>query len=176
MEKTSREEKAGKKKYAGFTLIELLAVIAIIGLLAAAILASLNAARARSRDARRKADLNQIRVAVELYVATNGTLPGSSGPGNCNNAGGCNSTDAQPWIPGLIQQYISAIPVDPSNSATYRYRYRPNAATGDYEIDAPVEADYESAQNDGGNENICPSSSTCRYEIGTDLTRLQTGP
>lgn len=176
MEKTSRKEKIGKEKYAGFTLIELLVVIAIIGLFAAAIFVSLASARARSRDARRKADLNQIRVAVELYVATNGTLPGSSGQGNCNNAGGCNSTDVEPWIPGMDQQYIGTLPVDPSNGATYRYRYRPNAGTGDYEIDAPVETDYLSAQNDGGNENVCPSSTTCRYEIGSELTRLRTGP
>lgn len=170
------EKKTRKKKITGFTLIELLVAIAIIGVLAAAILASVNTARARSRDARRKSDLNQIRTAIELYVATNGTLPGSSGPGNCNNAGGCNSTDAESWIPGVDQQYIGTLPVDPSNSATYRYRYRPNAATGDYEIDAPVETDYNSAQNDGGNENTCPSSSTCRYEVGSDLTRLRTGP
>ncbi len=52
----------------GFTLIELLVVIAIIGILASVVLASLNSARAKSRDARRIADVKQIQLALELYA------------------------------------------------------------------------------------------------------------
>ena len=51
----------------GFTLIELLVVVAIIGLLATLSIVALNNARARSRDARRVADIKQIQTALELY-------------------------------------------------------------------------------------------------------------
>ncbi len=54
------------KKHRGFTLIELLVVIAIIGLLASIVVVSLGPSRAKSRDARRVADLRQINIAMEM--------------------------------------------------------------------------------------------------------------
>ena len=50
-----------------FTLIELLVVISIIGILIALSIFGLQGARTASRDARRKADLEQIRSALEIY-------------------------------------------------------------------------------------------------------------
>jgi prepilin-type N-terminal cleavage/methylation domain-containing protein len=57
----------------GFTLIELLVVIAIIGILSSVVLASLNSARAKGRDARRISDLKQLQLALELYYDANGS-------------------------------------------------------------------------------------------------------
>jgi len=59
--------KIHKKTKKGFTLIELLVVVSIISLLSSIVLASLNTARAKARDARRKSDLNEIRTALEFY-------------------------------------------------------------------------------------------------------------
>jgi len=60
-------KKLRNKNEKGFTLIELLVVIAIIGLLASVVLLALNSARAKSRDAKRLADVRQLASAMELY-------------------------------------------------------------------------------------------------------------
>ncbi len=66
------------KNQKGFTLIELLVVIAIIGLLASVVLLALNSARAKSRDAKRLADMRQLSTALELYYNDNGGYPAAA--------------------------------------------------------------------------------------------------
>jgi len=61
-----------KTEQKGFTLIELLVVIAVIGLLASIVLVSLNTSRAKARDAKRKEDLYQVALAMEMYFDKNG--------------------------------------------------------------------------------------------------------
>lgn len=58
-------------KEGGFTLIELLVVVAIIGILASVVLASLNTARAKGGDAAVKANLANARAQAELFYDSN---------------------------------------------------------------------------------------------------------
>ena len=60
----------------GFTLIEVLIMLAIIGLVGAIALSSIQAAKQRGRDARRIADLVKIKIALQFYLQDNGFLPG----------------------------------------------------------------------------------------------------
>ena len=58
-------------KKQGFTLIELLVVIAIIGILSSVVLASLNSARNKGKDASAKGSLSSVRASAEIFY--NGT-------------------------------------------------------------------------------------------------------
>lgn len=59
----------------GFTLIELLVVIAVIGILSSVVLASLNSARAKGRDAQRQQNQHELRTALLLYYDDYGFYP-----------------------------------------------------------------------------------------------------
>ncbi len=95
-----------QKGQKGFTLIELLVVIAIIGVLASVVLASLNSARQKSRDARRIADVKELQLALELYYDANS----SSYPVGTTLSGVLNPL------------YIAAVSTDPQNSGAYPYQ------------------------------------------------------
>ncbi|MEI8061821.1 MAG: type II secretion system protein [bacterium] len=108
------------KSNGGFTLIELLVVLSIIGVLAAIIMASLNTARANSRDMVRKQELVQLRNALEVYRTTHNSYPSTGGvwyasiPGGETASNPVLSDNGGDWIPGLVQsKAIAKLPQDP---------------------------------------------------------------
>jgi prepilin-type N-terminal cleavage/methylation domain-containing protein len=62
----------------GFTLIELLVVISIIGMLSSVTLASLNDARAKTRDTAKIRSIKEIQTALQIYFNEKGTYPNSN--------------------------------------------------------------------------------------------------
>src|ERR1700722_17695704 len=105
-------------KQKGFTLIELLVVIAVIGLLASILLVALNGARSKARDAKRKADFQQLNTALGLYYDANNNQYPNCPPGPTWS----NSTDANWNTTGCLitalKPYMSKLPVDPINNGT----------------------------------------------------------
>ena len=107
----------------GFTLIELLVVIAIIGVLTTLVLANLNAARKRGRDAQRKSDLRNIATALRLYYNDYGKYPDND---TDNQIAGCGVTATDPcvWETSFqtgSQSYMTTLPDDPLPNVTYQY-------------------------------------------------------
>lgn len=94
----------------GMTMIELLVALAIVAILIVALYFLSQTQLTRSRDARRKADLEKIKVVFEDYYNDN----------NCYPAGNvlltCNGNQLQP--------YLDKVPCDPDGDP---YLYRPMA-------------------------------------------------
>lgn len=59
-------------KQKGFTLVELLIVIAIIGILSAIVITSLNKARASGNDGKVKGQIANLRAATDVYYQNHG--------------------------------------------------------------------------------------------------------
>lgn len=113
-----------KKYQKGFTLVELLVVIAIIGILATLLLLQLGTARQRARDAKRIADVNQVRTALELYFDDNGQYPQQTTYAGLSTL--------------LVPKYFTLLPIDPLNIAPHTYAYAFNGNTK-YHIWAELE-------------------------------------
>lgn len=109
--KNSKFTKCMLKISKGFTLIELLVVIAIIGLLAAVVFVSFGNVQEDAREARRRADMTQIKTAMELCFADISCSGSAGAYVTYNNMGSAQT--------GGIGTYVSAgfLPSDPSGGA-----------------------------------------------------------
>ena len=141
-------------------------VIAIIGTLASVVLASLNSARAKARDASRLSQLKEVQKALDLYYSENGTYPvwvGGDMRENSCFGGGNNSDGVAQWDSALgvlvTDGFLPQLPDDPQNqgqvgggnnpdfcfayhrtSNSSNYNRCRNESTGDFYI--PIDHEY----------------------------------
>jgi prepilin-type N-terminal cleavage/methylation domain-containing protein len=131
----------------GFTLIELLIVIAIIGILTGLLFTNFTSARERSRDTKRKSDLNSLKQSLQLYSNDFNTFP-AAGSGGTIAGCGATGTSVCSWTSGgtagsafsagnPATVYMGSLPGDPL-SPTQQYSYAASA-TVDYTISATLE-------------------------------------
>ncbi len=155
----------------GFTLVELLVVVAIMGILMAAVVLAINPAEmmAKSRDSTRLSDMVSVRQAIDFAVADGTNLTATAAAGD--SATGTRVSTGSGWVNVDVSKYLSTLPIDPRNGATFedaagntvtgKYLYFSDGSA--YELNCYL----ESADNlgrytgDGGD-------AAGLYEVGTD--------
>ena len=137
-----------RAKSRGFTLIELLVVISVIGILVSILASSFTTSQKRSRDTKRRADLQAVQKSLEQCFVLNGLYPTAaqvvSGSGlTCGT-----------------QTTMNQVPLDPKNTGTYVYTYSVTVDQDGYCYCALLE------QTGGGNANTAGGGGACSLTAG----------
>ena len=159
----------------GFTLVELLVVVAILGILMAAVVLAINPMEImkKGRDSTRLSDMDSLRKAIDLAVADGGTLTATASAGD--STVGTRAVNGTGWVNVNVAQYLSTLPIDPRNGTSFadaagntvtgKYLYFSDGSA--YELNCYLESEDNVGKygTDGGND-------PARYEVGTDLTLM----
>jgi len=144
-------------KHRGFTLIELLVVIAIIALLSSVVLASLNSARGKARNASYMSQMEEYEKALTMYYADHGSYP-STGSWACIGTGYQNSgklcwngtysetTSSSVAFRTALSPYISTSAIPGPAHLTYGSMYEVASAGQKYNIIFILEGDVDCPQ------------------------------
>lgn len=150
------------KLFNAFTLIEILVVMTIVGVLAVTTSIGFSSSLRSSRDAKRKADLEQIKAALELYRASNNTYP-AVGTGVGQIQLDCTSNGALTDPVGGTGTYLSNLPKDPA------------CPTSSYSI-ATTQSDYTLGAHFEGTTSTCTVALSCGTGIACNYCLGPLGP
>ena len=158
----------------GFTLIELLIVIAIIGVLSAALLPSILNAPARGRDAARLGNINSIVAALEAYNSDNGHYPtgeGCIGSGDVFDTGlGSYFAGGQPPTDPSGERDVADGVTDPGDcvaAGQYYYNYVGTTNVAEYVLGTvmEIEGNNNSATNPADISDTAPTDGSDYYVL-----------
>ena len=142
-------------KNKGFTLIELLVAMTVASVLMGLALVSYQGARKSARDGKRKADLEQVRSALEMRRADCGSYPNGSLSSGQNITGDGSSSSCS------SSTVYMTIPTDPL-SPTYEYRY--NGSATSYTLCAYLEGGGQTTNCTGSCGGNC-GTAACNYKV-----------
>jgi type II secretion system protein G len=131
---------SNKKNKNGFTLIEVMVAVAIIGILSSVVISSVTESKKRSRDAKRISDINQMKVALELYFDRCGEYP--TKPNRTSSLPNITANNGCPT--GInLQTFINQLPAPPvANEYKYTINVWPGKPT-DYALRADLEGNNQ---------------------------------
>ena len=150
-----------------FTLVELLITIAIIAILTVVAALSYTGIQQRGRDAQRKNDLNQIKIALSTYYnaqvpvqyvpsSASSGIPCAVTTGSCGAVSIDGSTDY--LSTALSPLYIRSMPVDPKQLGIYIYKYTSSAfnsvANQNFTLTATLENVNDIKGNNGAQDGF----------------------
>lgn len=92
---------------AGLTMVELLIVVAILAILIILSIFGIINQQSKANDAKRKADLESVRIAFENYYNDNSRYPDGDILDDCNDT--------------TLAPYLNEIPCDPTTGDPYKY-------------------------------------------------------
>lgn len=136
-------------------MIELLVVIAIIGILSSVVLASLNSARQKSRDAKRVSDIQNLQLALELSFDSNSEYPDS--------------------LLDLSPTFIPSDPIDPLTSDPYSYDNLTSAGAGCVITSGDCVTYHLGASLEGSGNNVLDTDADVCAAAGTGCARVLSG-
>lgn len=152
-----------KRKSRGFTLIELVTAIGILAILLSVALVVINPLEQfqKSRDARRKADLNQLSKAFEIYYQDYGRYPRMTPDDDRISTDGTNAGAVDwgsNWSP-----YMDVLPGDSSASKNYAYWVDEGSGGQAYAL-------YASLDRGGRDPDACKTDGTaCENADGRNV-------
>lgn len=157
-------------KNKGFTLVELLVVIALIGILTMITASTFVTAQIKSRDIKRKADLNSLSKALQMYYNDFGKFPAA----NLINNVGSTSLAANNYV------YMMVLPTE-TKSGWSDYVYEVSSGGKSYNLFADLEnrEDKECLKISGdtglyvrSGQNYCYGIASPNTSVGTTTEDL----
>lgn len=137
----------------GFTIFELLVTFIVVAIIFLFVFVEIQPARAKTRDARRISDLNNLKASLQLFYMDKGAYPETPKDGEWCSLSEPEEEECEGFVYEFAQSlesYIDEVPEDPlhnreEDGIKYSYRYYALSSGQEYKIHAYLETreDYE---------------------------------